>query len=265
MPRIKQLFIAVAAALLAIGLFREILITPLRAVGDKIFTTPARVLWRSGVGLRAVFSRDAAALEEKAAKLEVERNRLIIENAALKDIRVENARLADLLQFKKRSEAPFKTAAIVSGSLIFGVHTVTIDVGSVDGVEVGDAVVASDGILVGKVRETRGTSSVVQLITDSRSKLAAEVSTAEEKTVSGVAEGGHGEGVSLRLLPQGETLRPGDVAVTSGLEPGVPRGLLIGTIESVKQEVNEPFQSAFLQTLIDFDSLSTVAVVLAPR
>jgi rod shape-determining protein MreC len=66
----------------------------------------------------------------------------------------------------------------------------------------------------------------------------------------------------MTFIPQNETITPGDVIVTSGLEPLIPRGLTIGTIEAVEKEAYQPFQKAVLTPLASLNKLRVVSVLL---
>ena len=69
----------------------------------------------------------------------------------------------------------------------------------------------------------------------------------------GVLEGDRGLSMAITLIPQSEKLAPGDAVITSGIEPGIRRGLAVGTIEKVNRATQDPFQSA---DVIPFRSLS---------
>lgn len=66
------------------------------------------------------------------------------------------------------------TARVIGRSPTVWYSTVSIDKGSSAGVEVNDAVVTGDG-LIGRVREVTGGSALIELITDHRSAVSAEV------------------------------------------------------------------------------------------
>lgn len=61
---------------------------------------------------------------------------------------------------------------------------------------------------------------------------------------AGVLEGDRGLSMAIDLIPQAEQLSPGDIIVTSGIEPGVRRGLVVGTVEKISKRTQDPFQSA---------------------
>ena len=53
-----------------------------------------------------------------------------------------------------------------------------------------------------------------------------------------------------------------DSVVTSGLESGIPRGLLIGKVEAVEKEAYQPFQKAVLTSLINLEKISLVSIIV---
>jgi len=50
--------------------------------------------------------------------------------------------------------------------------------------------------------------------------------------------------------------------VTSGLEKGIPQGLLIGTVEAIEKEAYQPFQKAILNPLANLDKITLVSVLI---
>jgi rod shape-determining protein MreC len=82
------------------------------------------------------------------------------------------------------------------------------------------------------------------LLTETRSRLA--VALLDEPGSLGVIEGDRGSSMTINLIPAGATVSPGDLIVTSGLEPGIRRGLLVGTVEKISREPQDPFQKALV-------------------
>ena len=58
-------------------------------------------------------------------------------------------------------------------------------------------------------------------------------------------------------------LNIGDVVVTSGLEEGMPRGLLIGTVEAVEKEAHQPFQTAVIKPFISFSKITLASILIS--
>ncbi len=138
-------------------------------------------------------------------------------------------------------------------------NTIIINRGTHDGIENGQPVIAYDGIFVGKIVRTEESTAVIRLLHDGQSKVAATILNNDHSI--GIVEGGYGISVRMNFIPQNEHVSPGDVIITSGLEKGIPRGLVIGRVEAVEKEAYQPFQKAILSTAADFEHLVTVSVI----
>jgi rod shape-determining protein MreC len=67
----------------------------------------------------------------------------------------------------------------------------------------------------------------------------------------------------MRYIPQGDTVVPGDMVLTSGLGGNFPKRLVIGQVSSVEQKDVEMFQEARLIPAVNLHDLETVMVVLS--
>lgn len=196
---------------------------------------------------------------DEVRTLTEERNTLVLENARLRSLEQENQEMRELLEVQERARYQFVPAQVIGKTPEVETQALLLDRGSADGVMVGMPVVASDGFLLGKISQTSEHASVVVLVTDSRSRVAATVLN-NDRTL-GYVEGGGGLGMSFRLIPQHELVTTGDTVVTSGLEAGVPRGLVIGRVGRVSREPQEPFQTAVVNQVIAPDRRQIVGIV----
>lgn len=240
------------AAIVAVPLVLLAATGALKPVTDPVIAlvlSAAAPAHAAGAGLNAAiarfFSDDRRDAETLAASLEA----LRIENAKLRELAIENEALKGALAFREREAGASLVARVVSETDEDVFHGLVIDRGSDDGVRPGQAVIVGDGIILGKVFETRSRTSSVLLLSDTKSRLAVAVHNASDTV--GVLEGDRGLSMAIDLIPQTETLSPGDIIVTSGIEPGVRRGLVVGTIEKVSKRTQDPFQSA---TVVPFSS-----------
>ncbi|HTX86704.1 MAG TPA: rod shape-determining protein MreC, partial [Candidatus Nanoarchaeia archaeon] len=78
----------------------------------------------------------------------------------------------------------------------------------------------------------------------------------------GVTDGNLGLTINMDYIPQMEQINLGDLAVTSGLEPNIPRGLLIGQVAKVDKGSNDIWQSANIQPAADLNNLTIVSVLI---
>jgi len=203
--------------------------------------------------------RGAADLRTESDRLNDEVSALRSRLAELAGAADENVALRAMLMFSKRTDATRISANVIGADPDPTLHTVVIDRGSTDGVRRGDAVIAYDGVFVGKALNVGDGRTTVLLSYDAHSKVGAMVQGRPE--ANGVASGDRGLVVTLSLIPQNAAIAPGDLVVTTGLELGVPRGLLIGTVDSVQRTPSEPFASATVIPATDALRLTAVAVV----
>ena len=183
----------------------------------------------------------------------------VAEDSKIRLLEEENAGLRDQLQFFKKS-ITHVGAEVVGRDLDPLGTTLVINRGLTDRVAIDQPVIVGNGLLVGKIVRVDPHTAVVRLLSDYESKVAATVMNREKSL--GLVEGGYGLTVKLDLIPQNEIIRPGDVIITSGLESGIPRGLVIGTVEVVEKKPQEPFQQAILKTSADLHSITVVSVIL---
>lgn len=171
----------------------------------------------------------------------------------------ENKHLQQLLNFQKKTKYTFIPAEVVGHDSESSSQIITLDQGSGAGIIVGQSVVVGEGVLVGKIIKVDPDMSWARLIDDSRSRIGATILNHERSL--GVVEGGFGISLEMNLIPRDEVVQVGDQVITSGLETAVPRGLLLGTVESVENEAYKPFQKAIVTSAVDLNKLITVAII----
>jgi rod shape-determining protein MreC len=120
--------------------------------------------------------------------------------------------------------------------------------------------VVEEGILIGKVIKTEKDISIVRLLSDNQSKVAATIINREKSL--GIVEGGYGLSVRMNFIPRNETVKTGDLVVTSGLQEDTPRGLLIGKVAAIENEAYQPFQQAILTPSADYSRFVYISIIL---
>jgi len=136
---------------------------------------------------------------------------------------------------------------------------VLIDKGSRDGLEVGMAVVAEDGLFVGKISELQPRISRIILVSDEQSRIA--VATAGRGELIGVIEGRGNGTANVTLIPQQVELNTDDIIVTAGTEEKIPANLPIGLVNTVDGRQTDPFKHASIEPLLRIESLNLVLVL----
>lgn len=201
--------------------------------------------------------------------LKQENERILAENI---DLKVKNADCADTVRendvlrkeigLLPRDRFEFISAEVIGRDDASSGNAILISKGEVAGVQKGFAIIVGKGVLIGRVVETTPFSARVRLLSDSRSVVNAVAGATEAR---GVVRGEYGLGLVLDMVLQSDTLRVGDEVITSGLGGDVPRGLLIGTTTSVESSADRLFQRATLASLVRFDEIRFVSVVLNTR
>jgi len=197
---------------------------------------------------------------EDAAELIEQRNALAIERAELEKLRDENAVLRDQLGFLERRQWKGVAASVTQRSVGPNGSSFVIDRGVDDGIQKGNAVVVGDGMLVGKVTSTTATSATVTTLTDPG--LATAITLLNGVRTIGLAQGVTGTLIAIEYIPNEETIRINDLVVTSGLEEGMPSGLLIGIVNDVQSDPTAPFQKAIVEPLADSRRFAIVSVLV---
>jgi rod shape-determining protein MreC len=250
--RIFALAALLAAVVLALlGLFR-----PVSGLGQRVVGAVAAPIHWAGHSLAGLFNGGCA---ETDPALQAKIDRLTVENAKLKSLATENDQLKASLGFLEQGGDQTVMARVIYEADDGVSRMLVLDHGAADGLRVGQAVIAGDGIIVGKIATVRQATAKVMLLTDSRSRLAVTVQNATETL--GVLEGDRGLSLSMQLVPQTESLAAGQTIITSGLEPGIRRGLVVGTIDKVDRPPREPFQSASVNPFTSWEHPLVVQIL----
>lgn len=207
--------------------------------------------------------RQRDSCQEKLHQAENKINQLTIDSIGLSGLLEENQNLRQLLSFQQSRNFKMVTANIIyrgqAGGLLAPGQTLIIDRGSNQGITADLVVIDQRGAVVGKIGQVRAESAEVLLVTNKNCRLA--VATAGGGTI-GVARGDLGLTIRLELVPQNEFLQEDQEIVTSGLEPAVPKDLLIGRISQITKENNALWQDADIEPAVNVNQLSFVSVII---
>lgn len=176
--------------------------------------------------------RENQALREEIQRLEEQ----LIDYETVK---MENEQFRELLEIKERnSDLIFEPATVVGRTPDDWFGSFTIDVGSYHGVSLRCPVITSDG-LVGIVSEVgRGYSKVQTILDASVNVGGVDIHTLDTGIITGTIPLAQEGNCKLGFLPRESGATPGDTIVTSGTGGLLPRGLIIGEIQSVEMETS---------------------------
>jgi len=183
---------------------------------------------------------------------------LVANQSDLTQLREENNILRAQLNFSKE-ESRFVLANVIGKTPDPSSNIVLIDKGSNSEIKEGQGVVTG-GILIGKIVKVESNTAQVRLLIDNQSRIAGSVLN-KDKT-AGIINGEYNLRLKLTLIPLTETIKLGDQVVSSNLDPDVPRGILIGQIESVQKELYQPFQTAIIKPAVDLNKVTIVSVLI---
>jgi rod shape-determining protein MreC len=190
-------------------------------------------------------------------QLRRENDALKLQITQLQSKAAEADRLAGLLNFRKlHMEVPMVGARVIGASAGTASQTIDIDRGERDGIKRNMGVITPDGV-VGKVIESYANSAQVLLLTDKDSGVGALLT--ESRIQSPV--GGTGEPLlSMKYVPNDDTVNNGEHEVTSGMDRIFPRDLPVGTIVEVKPA--NPFKQIRVRPAANLERLEEVIVLL---
>lgn len=255
-------FLSISSILLITILFHFLgFILPIENFLRSIIEPNSKILYNVSIKIRdqglPFASADEFLNSYNTLKTENESNK---QKAVQYDIlREENFQLRKQLNFFTSTTFSHVGAEVIGKNIEPLANTLVLSRGMKDGVEVGNPVVALDGILIGKIFRVENDISIARLINDHQSKVAATVMNMSKSI--GLVEGGYGISVRMNFVPQNELIAPGDTVITSGLEKEVPRGLIIGTVQTVEKEAYQPFQKAVLTPGVELDKVFVVSII----
>ena len=234
-------------------------LAPVKAVLSYSLTPAGRWLSATGTGIGDFFGtigqiRYLAADNSRLSREVSELRQRLSQDA---EIRIQNEALRRQLNFSSSRTDQLLPASVVAYQPDNFRQFLTIDRGQRDGVKEGMAVV-SEGYVVGKIVEVAPRSAKVFLAIDPTFRING---LDQETRASGTVHGQIGSGLVMDKIAQSDSVKPGDTIITSGLGGDLPRGLIIGRIESVQTRDNAVFQSAQLSSDIRFGKLELVFVV----
>lgn len=197
-------------------------------------------------------------ISRENANLTSENKKLFAENSRLKEAARENEILRRQLNLGQADQRRLVMASVTGYNLAQGQYFL-IDKGKSDGLTVGLAVVAANNFMVGRITEVEKNFSRVLLISDGNSSINA---LTQDSRVNGAVKGSHGLGVTMEMIPIDAQINAGETVLTSGLNDGIPKGLIIGRLVGVAKRANEIWQSAVIAPVAELNDLEQVFVLM---
>jgi len=214
-------------------------------------------------GLAASIRNYNAVIDENSSLKE--ENLLLKEHlAVLADIENENDRLREAVKLKDR----FSNYEIIGANIVGTdpgnfLYNYRIDIGSLDGVQIDDPVIAANNLLVGRIYSVGLTSSVVMPLVDELSGISAWTTKADggHAVVKGDIEFKSKGLCIMDTVNETVQLEIGDIVETSGMGGIYPKGILIGEIIELHKESSLIERHAIVRPFIDFNALEEVYIL----
>jgi rod shape-determining protein MreC len=232
----------------------------LRSVSGSVFGR-AEHATKSATGL---FASSGSASQVTSLQQEVLQLRAELSATSLS--KADYAELRKMLMLAGAAQYRVVAASVIAVGQGYQ-QTVTIDVGSSDGVQPDETVLNGAG-LVGNVTSVTATTSTVLLASDSAAVAGVAVAPSGQLgwvTGPGAAAGGTGL-MHLQMLNSAAVLQPGDQLVTSASvddRPYVP-GVPVGMVTKLVVTNGSLTAAALVRPYVDFGALGVVGVVIVP-
>ena len=137
-------------------------------------------------------------------------------------------------------------------------HVLYLDKGSEDGLKPEQAVITPDGV-VGKMRDVFPHTAQLLLISDSSSGAGVILATTR---IRGIVKGTATGRVEIDNLTADSRIKVGEQVVTSGGDLVFPRGLPVGTIESIVPDPqHQPYTAITIKPAANLARLEEVLVI----
>ncbi len=260
--------ITIAVAII-IGIFGALSTGDKASVSENVVESGAKAGQSAASGIGGWFSNlfggfgDVKALKEENEKIKFEKAELDKKLRDAEGLEEENAELRQMLDLmKKEPKLDLEAATVIAKDPSNWYSTFTINKGSNSGIEKNQPVITAKEELIGQVYKVGSDWAEVITIFDPDCGVGSLV---ERTGDIGVLEGD----ASLRLkgqchlgyLSRDSSVEPKDYLETSGMGGVYPKGLLIGRIVEVKEDVTNMSKFAIVEPLADIEKVKQVFVI----
>ena len=154
-------------------------------------------------------------------------------------------------------------ATVITRNKGYWYQTLTIDKGKKDGLKENMVAITKNG-LIGKIENVTNFSSEIKLITanDVNNKVSVSIATTSGETNAILS--GYNQENNLVLISGVDSMiniNKGDVVTTSGLGGMFPRGIYIGTVETITNDKYGLSKTLGIKTDQDFNNIHYVTVL----
>jgi rod shape-determining protein MreC len=177
--------------------------------------------------------RAMAVVDEEAALIREENIVYSLQIESMRNLAVENQRLREMLNYKRESQLKLLPAKVINKGITVNMNTLTIDVGSHNGIKQNYPVITSKGV-IGKTIIVGNQSSVVQILSDVNFRLSVQVMPSGAR---GILRWVYGDICEIREIQKNSEINVGDRVITSGFSDIFPKNLPVGEVIGIRDEI----------------------------
>lgn len=196
------------------------------------------------------------ALKQENEILRRKNLELADEVSRLREAKLQNFRLRKLLDLQQETSFRVIASKVVAKNLLLFRNTLTLDVGTSDGVQESMPVLNEDG-LVGMVTNTSSHYAIVNILLNTTFRVSGKV---QRSRVDGIVRW-NGDVLLFDNVPKTRDVQVGDVVVTSGYSQIFPPNIRVGVVKSIDDQVGSLFKRIVITPAVDFVRLEEVFVL----
>lgn len=196
----------------------------------RSIANPVHTFFSTLGSLRGVV-RENATLRAQVAQLQQQQ-------VQFDKLKTDNDILREELKFKSQSKQTLEPCTVLSIDPQELSDAMVLSCGKEQGIEEGQAVI-SQGYMIAKVAYVGSYTTTALLISNAQVSIDAKLS---KNNTEGVIKGSFGSGMVFDKVSQNADVQPGDLVVTAGINPRIPKDILIGQIGSVLSGQNDLFK-----------------------
>lgn len=225
----------------------------LKVVQEAWWTTTSQAqgfFWQVGYYLQW-WAKTPQLLKERDDLL-AKRDTWYSDQAKLLNLEQENNTLQKALKFVTEKKLDYLGVRVLTKDKL-NERLIIVDQGQNSGIERDQPLINEQGVVLGKVVDVSSNRATILLLNDPKSQLAVAL---EGVSTLGLIHGRLGGGLVMDYIPLDVSLKINQLVYTSGLEPTIPAGLIVGQIVSIKKEIGNLFQEASVQSLVNFQEIN---------
>ncbi len=182
---------------------------------------------------------------------------LLDEVSRLREAKLENARLRELLGLKEKIKYKFVSSDVIGKTLHLQRNTITLNVGKNNGVNVDMPVISEQGI-VGRIVAVSSNYSIAQLLLNKDFRTSVKI---QRSRVDGILGWDGTDRLMVKNVSKKQDVKVGDAAITSEYSKIFPPDIKVGVVISVDENPVTLFKDILIEPSVDFTRLEQVFVI----